>query len=98
MSQICFSRLSNDGGCSDSSSVSHPSQFQGYGRPWRTNQTPVHGFTSERMSTNAEPGRMLIEQSLTTRSGTVPTAVRQVNSRQPPTPQSDRMLLDDPEE
>lgn len=55
-------------------------------------QTPARGFESERMSMNSEPGRMLIETSLTSRSGTVPTAVRQINSRQAPTPQSDRIL------
>jgi hypothetical protein len=50
------------------------------------------------MTTNAEPGRMLIETSLTRRSGTVPTAVRQVNSLKAPTPQSDRILGDMEEE
>lgn len=94
MSQICFSRL---GECSESTSVAHPRQFQGYGAPRHVHQTPARGFESERMSTNSEPGRMLIETSLTSRSGTVPTAVRQVNSRQAPTPQPDR-LLDDTEE
>lgn len=58
-------------------------------------QTPTRGFVSERMTTNSEPGRFLIETSLTSRSGTAPTAVRQVNSRQAPTPQSDRLLLDE---
>lgn len=93
-SSICFERL---GGCGESTSVSHPQQFQGYGAPRHVHQTPARDFTSERMSTNSEPGRMLIETSLTSRSGTVPTAVRQVNSRQAPTPQSDR-LLDEQEE
>jgi hypothetical protein len=89
MSQICFSRL---GECSDTTSVAHPRQFQGYGAPRHVHQTPARGFDSERMSTNSEPGRMLIETSLTSRSGTAPTAVRQVNFRQAPTPQSDRIL------
>lgn len=89
MSHICFTRL---GGCSDSTSVAHPQQFQGYGAPRHVHQTPARGFVSERMSTNSEPGRMLIETSLTSRSGTVPTAVRQTNSRQAPTPRSDRIL------
>lgn len=89
MSQICFSRL---GECSETTSVAHPRQFQGYGAPRHVHQTPARDFTSERMTTNSEPGRMLIETSLTSRSGTVPTAVRQVNSRQAPTPQSDRIL------
>jgi len=89
MSNICFSRLGN---CTESTSVAHPQQFQGYGAPRHVHQTPAHGFESERMTTNSEPGRMLIETSLTSRSGTVPTAVRQVNSRQGPTPQSDRLL------
>ena len=91
MSQVCFSRL---GECSDSTSVDHPQQFQGYGAPRHVHQTPARGFVSERMATNSEPGRMLIETSLTSRSGTVPTAVRQINSRQAPTPQSDRILDD----
>lgn len=95
MSQICFSRL---GECSESTSVSHPQQFRGYGQPHHVHQTPARGFESERMTTNSEPGRMLIETSLTSRSGTVPTAVRQINSRQPPTPQSDRLLDAEEEE
>lgn len=93
-SHICFSRL---GECNESISVHHPQRFQGYGASRHVHQTPARDFNSERMSTNAEPGRMLIETSLTSRSGTVPTAVRQVNSRQAPTPQSDRFLDDSDE-
>ena len=92
MSQICFTRL---GEPSETTCVGHPQQFQGYGAPRHVHQTPARGFVSERMTTNSEPGRMLIETSLTSRAGTVPTAVRQVNSRQAPTPQSDRILDDE---
>lgn len=92
MSHTCFSRL---GPCGKTTSVNHPQQFQGYGAPRHVHQTPTRGFVSERMEINSEPGRMLIEiepSSLTSRSGAVSTAVRQVNSRQAPAPQSDRLL------
>ena len=88
-SQICFASL---GECTEATSVSHPQQFQGHGQPRHTRINHARQFASERMSTNSEPGRFLIETSLTGRPGTIPTAVRQTNSRQAPSPASDRML------
>ena len=55
-------------------------------------------FASERMATNSEPGRFLLETSLTSRPGTIPTAVRQTNFRQAPTPVSDRIQNTDQDE
>ena len=88
-SQICFASL---GECTDATSVAHPRQFQGYGQPRHTHMKHARQFASERMTTNSEPGRFLIETSLTGRPGTIPTAVRQTNSQAAPTPASDRML------
>lgn len=62
------------------------------------NAMPRRDFASERMESNQQPGRMLLEMPLNSRPGAVPTtAVRQMNSQQAPAPQSDR-LLDDQEE
>lgn len=87
-SQICFASL---GECTDATSVAHPRQFQGYGQPRHAHTKFSRQFASERMTTNSEPGRFLIETSLTGRPGTIPTAVRQTNSRQAPAPASDRI-------
>lgn len=97
-SSICFSRL---GECDASTSISHPGQFQGYGRPWRANQAPVPAFNSERMTTNADEGRMKVQPGMelnhSAPSSVVPTG-RQVNSRHAPTPQPGRLLGEEEEE
>ena len=80
-SMMCFSKL---GVCNESTSVSHPSPFHGHGRLHNTNF--VREFQSERMTTNTDSGRMLIETSLTNRP------VRQMNSQKAPPPQQDRMM------
>jgi hypothetical protein len=73
--------------------VAHPSRYQGYGQPRDRHAKPsVPAFVSERMETNKEPGRFLIETTLSPRPGAVPTAVRQTNSKQAPQPASDRMM------
>lgn len=84
---MCFSKL---GDCTESTSVSHPKPFHGHGRLHNTNF--VREFQSERMTTNKDSGRMLIETSLTNRPGTIPTAVLQMNSQKAPPPQQDRMM------
>ena len=70
--------------------MSHPKQFHGHGRLHNTNF--VRDFQSERMTTKTDSGPVLIETSLTNSPGTVPTAVRQMNSQKAHPPQLDRMM------
>lgn len=90
-SNICFARLADGVTCGTDVQVSHPQQFQGYGQPRHAHMKFVPSFASERMTTNSEPGRFLIQAPLTSRPAKTPTAVRQSNSLQAPLPESDRM-------
>ena len=88
MSGICFEKLGN---CSEEISAAHPTQYQGHGQPRDRHLKHSRGFVSERMEM-VDNGRLLIETSFSNENGKVPTAVRQVNSKQAPTPSSDRIL------
>lgn len=96
MSRICFSRL--DGTCDAAVSIPHPLKHHGHGGNSRYVNARLDDFKSERMDTNSEPGRFLIEKSPTNRPGAIPSAMRQINSRQGPAPVSDRIHDDQAEE